>query len=71
MKPTSQQTRNAVLSAVPFLPEDRVAMKALFGYGVSQTLEVASAHPAAIDPSSAYGCVDWFLYPDPKAVAAR
>jgi hypothetical protein len=71
MKPTSQQTRNAVLSAVPFLPEDRVAMKILFGYGVSQTPEVASARPAAIDPSSAYGCVDWFLYPDPKAVAAR
>ncbi len=20
----------------------------------------------AVDPSMAYGCVDWFLYPDPK-----
>ena len=71
MKPTSEQTRNAVLSAVPVLPEDLQAMKTLFGYGMSQAPEAASARPAAVDPSSAYGCVDWFLYPDPKAAAAR
>lgn len=72
MKPTSQQTQNAVLSAVPLLPEDLLVMKTLFGYGVAQTPEVTSAHPAAVDPSSAYGCVDWYLYPDPdvKNVAA-
>jgi hypothetical protein len=40
-------------------------MKTLFGYGVAQTPEVTSAHPAAVDPASAYGCVDWYLYPDP------
>jgi hypothetical protein len=66
MKPTSEQTRNAVLSAVPILPEDLLVMKTLFGYGAAQTPEVASAHPAAVDPASAYGCVDWYLYPDSK-----
>ena len=66
MKPTSQQTQNAVLSAVPLLPEDLQVMKTLFGYGVAQTPEVTSAHPAAVDPSSAFGCVDWYLYPDPN-----
>jgi hypothetical protein len=70
MKPTSEQTRNAVLSAVPFLPEDLAAMKTLFGYGAAQTPEVTIAHPAAVDPSSAYGCVDWYLYPDSKVDSA-
>jgi hypothetical protein len=66
MKPTSDQTRNAVLSAVPILPEDLVVMKTLFGYGVAQAPEVTHAHPVAVDPASAYGCVDWYLYPDSK-----
>jgi hypothetical protein len=66
MKPTSEQTRNAVLSAVPVPPEDLQVMKTLFGYGVAQTPEVSSPHPVAVDPSSAYGCVDWYLYPDSK-----
>ena len=66
MKPTSEQTRNAVLSAVPVPPEDLQVMKILFGYGVAQTPEPTSAHQVAVDPSSAYGCVDWYLYPDPK-----
>jgi hypothetical protein len=66
MKPTSQQTQNAVLSAVPIPPDDLQVMKTLFGYGVAQTPEVSSAHPVVVDPSSAYGCVDWYLYPDSK-----
>ena len=43
MKPTSEQTRRGVLSAIPFLPEEQSV-----GTG----------------PSPAYGCVDWYLYPD-------
>jgi len=70
MKPTSEQTRNAVLSSVPFLPEDLSSMKTLFGYGGAQTPEVVVSHPAAVDPASAYGCVDWYLYPDSKAEKA-
>jgi hypothetical protein len=66
MKPTSPESRNAVLSAVPLLPEDLLVMKTLFGYGASETPEVAGAHPAAVDPASAYGCVDWYLYPESK-----
>jgi hypothetical protein len=68
MKPTSEQTRNAVLSAVPLLSQDLLAMKILFGYGAAESPETrAAAHqPAAVDPSSSYGCVDWYLYPDSK-----
>jgi len=66
MKPTSEQTRNAVLSAVPLLPEDLHAMKILFGYGAAESPETRAAHPAVADPSSSYGCVDWYLYPDSR-----
>jgi len=45
-------------------------MKTLFGYGGAQTPEVVVSHPAAVDPASAYGCVDWYLYPDSKAEKA-
>jgi len=67
MKPTPEQTRNAVLSAVPF-PEELLTLK-------SEAVAIGrpiSAHPLAVDPSSAYGCVDWYIYPDSavKSVAA-
>ena len=61
MKPTPEQTRNAVLSAVPF-PE-ALLLK-------SETVAIVhptSAHPVAVDPSSTYGCVDWYIYPDSEA----
>jgi hypothetical protein len=70
MKPTSEQTRNAVLSAVPFLPEDLLTSDSFFRYSTTlteRTHDVAAPHPAAVDPSSAYGCVDWYIYPDSKA----
>jgi hypothetical protein len=62
MIPTPEQTRNAVLSAVPF-PESLLTLK-------SETVAIVhptSAHPVAVDPSSTYGCVDWYLYPDSEA----
>jgi hypothetical protein len=70
MKPTSEQTRHAVLSAVPFLPEDVLTCNSFFRYSTSLTEradDVAAPHPAVADPSSAYGCVDWYMYPDSKA----
>jgi hypothetical protein len=59
MKPTPEQTRNAVLSAVPF-PEDLLLK--------SEPVAPRSAHPLAVDPSSAYGCVDWYIYPEAPGV---
>jgi hypothetical protein len=26
----------------------------------------AAITPAAVGPDASYGCVDWFIYPDPK-----
>ncbi len=65
MKPTPEQTRNAVLSAVPF-PEELLTKSEV------AAIVPASARPLAVDPSSAYGCVDWYIYPDSdaKSVAA-
>jgi hypothetical protein len=67
MKPTPEQTRNAVLSAVPF-PEELLLLKS----EPVATVHLTSAHPLAVDPSSAYGCVDWYIYPEAavKGVAA-
>jgi hypothetical protein len=67
MKPTPEQMRNAVLSAVPF-PEELLLPKNEPVAGVQPT----SARPLAVDPSSVYGCVDWYMYPDTavKSVAA-
>jgi hypothetical protein len=64
MKPTPEQTRNAVLSAVPF-PEDLLLSKS---EPVATMVEPRSAHSLAVDPSSAYGCVDWYLYPEAASV---
>jgi hypothetical protein len=72
MKPTSEQTRNGVLAAVPFPPEEALNMKSFFRYTTEQTEVAAGPRPAVVDPSSAYGCVDWYIYPDskPKSAAA-
>jgi hypothetical protein len=66
MKPTPEQTRNAILSAVSF-PEELLVKSE----PVSSVLP-GSARPLAVDPSSAYGCVDWYIYPETavKSVAA-
>jgi hypothetical protein len=61
MKPTPEQTRIAVLSAVPF-PEELLTKSETVAIG-----HPSSAHPLAVDPSSAYGCVDWYIYPDSEA----
>jgi hypothetical protein len=66
MKPTPEQTRNAVLSAVPF-PEEL-----LFTGEPGAAVHPSSVRPLTVEPSSAYGCVDWYLYPNTadKSVAA-
>jgi hypothetical protein len=69
MKPTSEQTRKGVLSAVPSnMPED-LRMRSFFRYdSTASSSAVAASRPAGVDPSTAYGCVDWFIYPEtPKA----
>jgi hypothetical protein len=67
MKPTSEQTRNGVLSAVPF-PEELLILESSFrNNATAESVHVGAAlHPTAIDPSLAYGCVDWYIYPDSK-----
>lgn len=70
MKPTSEQTRNGVLSAVPFVPQDSLSMKSFFRYTTEPPCAAAAPNPAVVDPSTAYGCVDWFIYPDPDAITA-
>jgi hypothetical protein len=68
MKPTSEQTRKGVLSAVPLLPEDLLKMRSFFRYTPTESSDTVTVHrSAAVDPSSAYGCVDWYIYPDPKS----
>jgi hypothetical protein len=69
MKPTSEQTRKGVLSAVPsHMPED-LKMRSFFRHSPTEPSDaVAASRPAGVDPSTVYGCVDWFIYPDaPKA----
>jgi hypothetical protein len=67
MKPTSEQTRNGVLLAVPF-PEQLLTQNISPRYTASESADaVGTPHPTAVDPSSAYGCVDWYLYPDSEA----
>ncbi len=63
MKPTSEQTRRGVLSCVPLLTEDLLNMRRFFRYQESSDAAVKDP-PAGADPSCAYGCVDWYLYPD-------
>ena len=70
MKPTSEQTRNGVLSAVPVLSEEDVLTLVSCSRYTTQTSAAVSADTAAVDPSSAYGCVDWYLYPDAKVRSA-
>ncbi len=71
MKPTSEQTRNGVLSAVPLLPEDLANMKSFFRRVTEPAHGVTAPHSPSVDPSTAFGCVDWFIYPDPDPKAAR
>ena len=69
MKPTSEQTRKGVLAAVPpYMPED-LMMRSLFRHNPTRPSDApAASRPASVDPSTAYGCVDWFIYPEaPKA----
>jgi hypothetical protein len=66
MKPTSEQTRNAILSAVPF-PEELLILESSFRNTAEPAHAVAAPHPTTLDPSLAYGCVDWYIYPDSKA----
>lgn len=67
MKPTSEQTRKGVLSAVPFLPEDLIKMTSFHRYIPTEPSDAVEARRStAVDPSTAYGCVDWYIYPDSK-----
>ncbi len=66
MKPTSEQTRNAILSAVPF-PEELLILESSFSNPAIEPAHVVAApHPTTVDPTLAYGCVDWYMYPDSK-----
>jgi hypothetical protein len=70
MKPTSEQTRKGVLSAVPFLPDDLLKMRNFNRYfPVERSDAGAINRAAAVDPSTAYGCVDWYIYPDDPKTA--
>jgi hypothetical protein len=70
MKPTSEQTRNAILSAVA-VPEELLILESSFRNSAIEPVHVVAApHPTEVDPSSAYGCVDWYIYPDSKAESA-
>ena len=55
---SSTQTRNRILSAHPCKPEEVLNVR-------SDSPEKLLSMNVTIDPSCAYGCVDWFLYPDP------
>ena len=72
MKPTAEQTLNGVLSAVPLPPEDLRVLKTLFGYTTTPTPAepTTESRPRTVDPSCAYGCVDWYIYPDSKIESA-
>jgi hypothetical protein len=71
----SGETRNRIISAVSCAPEEG-ADQTRYSHRTAGLGPVESAskaaradaaqHLAALDPSSAYGCVDWYLYPDPK-----
>jgi hypothetical protein len=66
MKPTSEQTLNGVLSAVPFPQEELLKVQSFFRYSKEPTDVVTGTRPAVADPSCTYGCVDWYIYPDSK-----
>jgi hypothetical protein len=75
MKPTLEPPRNGILSSVPFLPEELLSMTSFFRYtSTSSTTEqpesASGLYRTAVDPSSAYGCVDWYIYPDTKPESA-
>jgi len=68
MKPTSEQTRKGVLSAVPTLPEELLKTSSFYRYLPTDSSDAVTVHrSAAVDPSTAYGCVDWYIYPDTKS----
>ena len=53
MKPTSEQTRNAILSAVPF-PEELLILESSFrNTAIEPAHAVAAPHPTTVDPSLA------------------
>jgi hypothetical protein len=70
MKPTSEQTRKGVPSAVPaYMPED-LTRRSFFRHNPTGPSDaIAALRPASVDPSTAYGCVDWFIYPEPPKAA--
>ncbi len=70
MKPTSEQTRKGVLSAVSPRAEDLLNMKSFFRC-VTDPSEGTTPRPASIDASTAFGCVDWFIYPDSDPSSAH
>jgi hypothetical protein len=70
MKPTLQQMRNSVLAAIPYPPDELFTVKGFFP-PAAETGSCAKAMQArVVDRSSAYGCVDWYLYPDSKPESA-
>jgi len=79
---TPSQTRNLIVSGVLCTADEATVQKlhsqptAASGFVESAKKAARSEvaqHLAAVDPSFAYGCVDWYLYPDakPEHAAAR
>ena len=71
MEPTSEQTRHAVFAAVPVLTDDDL-LSMQESYRSPEANAAAASGPGGADPASAFGCVDWYLYPDakPESIAA-
>ena len=59
------QAGNGVLSAFP-RALDQTATQLPSSRPVADTTGTDAARPAPADPACAYGCVDWYLYPDLK-----
>jgi hypothetical protein len=53
------------------VPEDLLNMKSFFRCVTEPSEAASAAHPASVDPSTAFGCVDWFIYPDPDPKSAH
>ncbi len=75
----STQTRSRILPTMPCPPEAKESRgryaHSVHGGGYVESAKKAARteaiqHLAAVDASCAYGCVDWYIYPEPKASLA-
>jgi hypothetical protein len=57
---------HSVLAAIPFPANALLNVKGFFPPSAPMAESAEATRPPAVDPASAYGCVDWYLYPDTK-----